>query len=455
MSACRFSFGYLATSLVGFALFFVAAHLYGQHRREAPPVFEFNGASLVSLRAANGRYVQVSAEDGVLRATALTDKDITTRFRVHVLSAATVAALQLASASVTPWAESTGGMVSASQCRCSGVSNEHGFGRHCHPWEDPLQEAWCYVGKECKSGIAGSFGRRHDVCSVLNRFGPADGVSTPADDGSRQGDLSTEAQAPPVDTDLTNSDTSSAELRYVPPTGCPCSGVKSALGFGARCQGWEYEGQTPWCYVFDNCSLASAAGRAGSFGHRYLDCVLEGGAGRRLQQRQQQRQRQPRSLAEGGAVTSARGWGASLSAVAPQSEQSFPRRAPDEDALLEKVERLRQPHVALVSVATEGFVSVEMPPHRLAMRPHARTDALSLHGVFSFLSSGAVMALGTNALLNLCAPLPGADGGAAGGGATDGGDSDVCTSFVAPGSAHPKLLRTSTPKSSRFVVKSH
>ena len=161
--------------------------------------------------------------------------------------------------------------------------------------------------------------------------------------------------------------------------------------------------------------------------------------------------RQRSSLAEGGA---SRGWGASWSELAPPSVQSFPRRAPDEDALLEKVERLRQPHVALVSLATEGFVSVEMPPHRLAMRPHARTDALSLRGVFSFLPSGAVMALGTNALLNLCTPLA-ADGAAAGGGATDGGESDVCTSYVAAGSAHPKLLRTSTPRSSRFVVTAH
>ena len=30
-----------------------------------------------------------------------------------------------------------------SGCACSGFSNEFGFGRYCHPWEDPYQDAWC------------------------------------------------------------------------------------------------------------------------------------------------------------------------------------------------------------------------------------------------------------------------------------------------------------------------
>jgi hypothetical protein len=89
---------------------------------------------------------------------------------------------------------------------------------------------------------------------------------------------------------------------------------------------------------------------------------------------------------------------------------------------------------------------------------HARrVDALSLRGVFSFLASGAVLSLGTNALFNLCPATPpgssdagaAADGAAAGGG---GAATDVCTSYWPAGSAHPKLLRTSSPPTSRFKV---
>ena len=38
--------------------------------------------------------------------------------------------------------------------------------------------------------------------------------------------------------------------------------------------------------------------------------------------------------------------------------------------LLTKVERLNQPYVALVSTATEGFLTVEPPPHKLALLVH-------------------------------------------------------------------------------------
>ena len=176
--------------------------------------------------------------------------------------------------------------------------------------------------------------------------------------------------------------------------------------------------------------------------------------GRRLQQR--------RDAASASASASAAHPSSITSRVASALEdapveptRSFPRRAPDEDALLESVERQRQPHVALVSLATEGFVTVEMPPHRLALRPHARTDALSLRGVFSFLSSGAIMALGTNALLNLCADAAPDNEGAVPATAASEGHRGVCTSYVVPDVAHPRLLRTSSPKTSRFHVAAH
>ena len=75
-----------------------------------------------------------------------------------------------------------------------------------------------------------------------------------------------------------------------------------------------------------------------------------------------------------------------------------------EESLLEKVERLNQPYVALVSTATEGFLTVELPPHKLALLVHGRTDELSLRSAFALLPGGGVMSLATNSLLNLCAP---------------------------------------------------
>lgn len=99
-------------------------------------------------------------------------------------------------------------------------------------------------------------------------------------------------------------------------------------------------------------------------------------------------------------------------------------------------------------------MTVEMPPHRFALRPHARTDALSLRSVFSFLPSGAILALGTNALFNTCAPSTVAESAASAPPPTEvaATASDVCTSYVQQGSAHPRLLRTSSSKTSRFVV---
>jgi hypothetical protein len=430
----------------------VATSMYAwiSAKEAAPPRFDFHGmVSIVSLRAANGNFLEVSTEDGVLRATAKTDEAIATHFRVHVLSAEAVAALKLAAKSAAPWAVGAGGMTTASKCQCSGFSNEHGFGRYCHPWETDMQSPWCYVDESCKGGTGGSFGRRHDDCALLNAPFAADSYQsneTRAPDGS---------DVPPMDY------AQPAELKWVAPRGCTCSGVRSALGFGASCRGWEYEGQMPWCYVADNCSLASAAGSSGSFGHRYLDCVLEseggGDSGRRLQQALPRRRRQTQP------PPSQRHRQPTASAATPQAPfvwaskaegggvaRTFPRRDPEEDALLESVERLQQPYVALASLATEGFVSVELPPHRLALRPHARTDALSLRGVFSFLRDGAVMAFSTNALFSLCDEaslgagttaldhVAAQDAASAGAG---GGPTAVCTGFIEPGSGHLKLLR--------------
>ena len=328
---------FIIASLLGSLGIVAVVHLWQHLRAEPAPSFEFGSTvSVVSIRAASGKYLEVSSEDGIVRATATSPDSNAARFRVHVLSAEAVRALKLAASSMH-FLPSTGGMRTIDGCQCSGFSNEHGFGRFCHPWEDDMQAPWCYVGAHCKTATIGSFGRRHQDCSVLAR-----------DD----------------------------ELGGAPSRGPP---MESSTSSSRRLQ--QQQPPPPW-------PLKSHDTRAEDSG---------GGSG-------------------------------------------APRLDPHEASLLESVERLRQPHVALVSLATEGFVSVELPPHRLAMRPHARTDALSLRGVFSFLPGGQIMSLSTNALLNLCPepPLPGAVSKPA------SAENSVCTAFVDADSAHPKLLRSSS-----------
>ena len=61
---------------------------------------------------------------------------------------------------------------------------------------------------------------------------------------------------------------------WKPRSGCSCSGYENKHGFGGSCHGWEYEGQTPWCYTTPNCSFVEKLGlpRRGSFGQPYVHC---------------------------------------------------------------------------------------------------------------------------------------------------------------------------------------
>ena len=423
----------------------LAAFLFINRSRTADDDFySLKGGETIAIRSlASNKYLTLSPSSGRVTASADTASAAASQFKVLLLDIDTVSALLRSANSIDERSEAFTGrkMLTASGCQCSGYSNAFGLGRFCHPWEDAMQESWCYVSDNCSSATSrGSFGRRYESCEK-----PPD---VPDDsDYMRQQSAAFEP------------DTGGSASTLVPASGCKCSGFSSKLGFGSYCKGWEYEGQTPWCYVFDNCSLASASGRPGSFGHRYLDCERDGGGGSvRRRRLQEQLGRLPMTAGDEAAARkaaaraayAARAVASTISATPAEMPRSFPRRDPDEDALLERVERLKQPHVALVSLATEGFVTVELPPHRLSLRPHARTDALSLKGVFSFLPSGAILSLATNALFNLCAPLQSSDPESASS-ATDTRP-QVCTSYDESGSAHPKLLRVSTPKTSRFKV---
>ena len=59
-----------------------------------------------------------------------------------------------------------------SGCRCSGYSNDHGFGSYCYGWEFEAQVPWCYVTEECKSEqVVGSFGRKFEDCPLYDEPG--------------------------------------------------------------------------------------------------------------------------------------------------------------------------------------------------------------------------------------------------------------------------------------------
>jgi len=115
-----------------------------------------------------------------------------------------------------------------------GFQDEHGYGSYCHPWESEHHHPWCYVDDGCEGARRGVKMRKHQACSSQTGFlGP-------------QG--------------------------WIAPPGCACSGHESVHGFGAECRGWEFAGQTPWCYT-DSDSCAAASGTAGSFESKHVECV--------------------------------------------------------------------------------------------------------------------------------------------------------------------------------------
>ncbi len=70
--------------------------------------------------------------------------------------------------------------------------------------------------------------------------------------------------------------------------------------------------------------------------------------------------------------------------------------------MLRRAERL--PRFAFVSQVTQGYLSVDLPPHQHALFAHADVGMLGLSGVFALSPSGIgqILSLGTSSLLNLC-----------------------------------------------------
>lgn len=401
-----------------------------------------------------GLFLHVSLDDGLLKAGSKTASDKESHFYVVPVTDATVASLRVAAAATAKLASKWEDIktVSRSGCNCTGFSNEHGFGRYCHAWELSYQDAWCYVDESCPAGKKGSFGRRHEVCTPEPPPPPKDEYNYTAY--------------------LRNKNNEEYKGQWKAPAECPCSGWKSKLGFGGYCKAWEEKlapHQTPWCYVADSCPLAEK--KKGSFGRKHIDCayVYEDSAGsapkplvqgpivpkaskaqaaqavvkrkeaklsagffsklwhgRRLEQHEEGEQE------EEGEQQGSPGRALQQEYPATRSERKRERQqlksnlhVAEEAALLARVARERPRWVALVSAATHGFVTVEPPPHKSALVAHAKTAQLSILSVFALLPSGAIMAAGTNALLNVC-------------------DADkVCCGFKPdPADPHRKLLRS-------------
>ena len=130
--------------------------------REDVSFYALEGGEVIALKSLqNGKYLEVHHRDGKVYATASDSHAYAAQWRVLVLDAATVEVLAKSAQAVDYHSQRFTGrkMSSGSGCACSGFSNDHGFGRFCHPWETDDQEPWCYVNSSCPSTSArGSFG---------------------------------------------------------------------------------------------------------------------------------------------------------------------------------------------------------------------------------------------------------------------------------------------------------
>ena len=236
--------------------------------REDVSFYALEGGEVIALKSLqNGKYLEVHHGDGKVYATASDSHGYAAQWRVLVLDAATVEVLAKSAQAVDYHSQRFTGrkMSSGSGCACSGFSNDHGFGRFCHPWETDDQEAWCYVNSSCASDSArGSFGKRYEACSLPNAY--TDSGHFGPDEQLNESSLFDQYGRP----------TGVGELRLMPASGCNCSGYQNSHGFGASCKGWEFEGQNPWCYVEPSCkgqNLGGGGGSSnGSFGQPYDDC---------------------------------------------------------------------------------------------------------------------------------------------------------------------------------------
>jgi hypothetical protein len=427
--------------------------------------------STVAIRSVRtGKYLELSPEDGLLHLTANSSTSKATQFRLIKLTAGTVELLRPKPVSKT---------ATRLGCPCSGLSDWHGFGRHCHNWESEHHRPWCYVADSCKHGQRGRKQHKHQACSSEEGYlGPegwkaAEGCpcnghesihgfgafckgwefagQTPwcyTDDTceSAVGDVpgskyhecvsNTTSPSPPPPSPSPNPPPPPSPPSPPPnpviishdgwgtPANCPCSGYSNKHGFGAFCKGWEVEGQVPWCYVHHNCTAPVVGG---TFKHPFLQCTkapnrsslfsfmgrmlsggppehrpatkatfhapmidgskLAGGVKKQHDNKQAPEHKDHKKAAHGKPHTRA-----AKKALTFEEEQAV---------LLKRTKRL--PHFAFVSQVSQGYLAVDAPPKKEALFARGDTETLSLQAVFAIdLAQGALISIGTGAVLNLC-----------------------------------------------------
>ena len=172
--ACHFGQAHLARHMNGKFLVACAAAciglvtLAGVSMREEVHTTSFvpKDGEVVAIKSLEtGRYLEVSQDDGKLRANATRSTNRTALFRITLLTPTMVEMLvdAMRTTNKAVWARRK--QVTTSGCTCSGYSNDHGFGAYCFSWEYDAQTPWCYVSDACSSQTSkGSFGRKFEDC---------------------------------------------------------------------------------------------------------------------------------------------------------------------------------------------------------------------------------------------------------------------------------------------------
>ena len=243
-----------------------------------------------------GLHLSFSPADGLFYAS---NHSKPARFRLVDISSAMVVSLyeQAQATDQAAMRLGLGGIkvTTRSGCTCSGFSNEHGFGRYCHSWENPEQDAWCYVHDTCGrvnatgnpslfapglAGLArgtlqaslhskrGSFGRKFEPCT------PASPPPSPPPPPWPPNPPNLPGASPPPPHHV-----APPGAVWVAPAGCKCTGFSNKHGYGASCRAWEShlpggETQLPWCYVNDACTASGVVRKRGNFGKVHSECTL-------------------------------------------------------------------------------------------------------------------------------------------------------------------------------------
>lgn len=389
--------------------------------------YALEGGEVVALRSLhNGMLLEVSPNDGRVYATASDGHAYAAQWRVLVLDAATVRALAKSAQEIDRHSYQFTGraMASGTGCACSGFSNAHGFGRFCHPWESDDQEPWCYVNASCAAATArGSFGKRFESCTPPDPYRSERGGEHFGPDGEDDTAWYNQSAHSAGGAMAGGAMAGGVEPVLMPLGGCNCSGYKNVHGFGAHCQGWEFDGQTPWCYVKPECSQktrddSGTPATQGSFGQPFEDCYEtwpQQGAreeiptGRLLAERPDEEAPRAQAQAQAHARAEAE---VPVGAELRESGRRPPPRAATRRRLLAPsrltqmlggVSLENERLLVLINRQSRGFLQVQPPPHRDALQLTARADALSIRAVFSsFERTHMLLSYATNSLVNLC-----------------------------------------------------